>query len=133
MKRNTISATLGIILLAMLFWTVVPLCANLQTLPFTREENADGARFVWFSVRNAGLPYEYTPCKDFPTSGQWREVKEPTPGDVVWWKQFVALYDPTAPEDRNVLVPEGPLSRKALEIKYGLPRYFRLRVPTDAK
>ncbi len=97
-------------------------------LPFTREQNADGARFVWFIMGRAGFPYPYIPAKDFPGNGDFTEVPSDSArdGDVAWWPTFVAIYGGA---DSTVVLPEGPTALAALKRRLGPPRVFRKLVP----
>ncbi len=113
------------------------LAASQRNFPFTAEEDSDGARYVWFKYQQAGFPYEYLPAKDMLTS---RHLK-PAPknkrqtGDVAWWKQFVAIYDPDAwqtfhvPKGRNLLTAPGVLSLRDLEKRYGPVKWLRYWKP----
>jgi hypothetical protein len=100
-------------------------------MPFTREEDADGARYVWFTNCRAGFPYAYVPTADLPRSASFVEVDSTTPpaglrpGDVVWWPTFMAM----------MATPGGPLVRPGrllrldtLTAHLGPPRFFRRRI-----
>lgn len=103
--------------------------AGERRLPFTRAENADGARYVWFVLGRAGFSYPYIHARDFPTSDQFTEVPADSAraGDVAWWPTFVAVYGGSV--DRTLLTPDGPLSCDLLAKQRGPPRFFRERVP----
>ena len=106
-----------------------PLPPSSHTLPFTRAENTDGARFVWFVLKQTGFPYAYTPAKDFPPTGDFREVPSDSAraGDVAWWPTFVGIY--SGPPDRTLITAEGPLRLDSLVSVKGRPRFFRTLVP----
>jgi hypothetical protein len=100
---------------------------KLDPLPFTAEENIDGARFVWFILNKAGLPRPYESCSAIPKSKFYRKVTDPRGGDLVWWPTFVGLYDPSkAPND--VLAAGVRLSKTALELKLGRAVFYRAQV-----
>ena len=109
--------------------------STVRKLPFSAEDNADGARFVWFSNCLAGLPYPYVAAKDVPNSPWFVEIDStsrtggPRVGDVIWWAAFMATI---AGPDGPALSPEGRLSLADLQRKYGTPRYYRRRVPTSS-
>lgn len=98
-------------------------------LPFTAEENADGARFVWFIMGRAGFSYPYIPADSFPTSREFTEVDPDSAraGDVAFWPHFVALF--SGPPD-NTLVLVGPrVPLKEMVAQRGKVRYYRKLVP----
>jgi hypothetical protein len=105
-----------------------------QQLPFSKEENADGARFVWFVNCRAGHPYPYTKTAEIPRSPYFTEVDSTTPGggpragDAVWWPQYMAIV---ASGDGPVLTPEGPVPLAELVQRYGAPRFYRRLVPRE--
>jgi hypothetical protein len=98
-------------------------------LPFSREENADGARFVWFIMGRAGFPYEYVAAKDFPTSSEFTQVEADSAraGDVAWWPSFVAIYGEAS--DTTLVLPEGEVPLAELVHYLGVPRFYRKLVP----
>ena len=54
----------------------LPLCANADSgLPFTAEENADGARFVWYVLQRSGMEFEYLPADHFPESPNFAVIE----------------------------------------------------------
>ena len=97
-------------------------------LPFSRAEDADGARFVAFVMVQAGLPSVYVAAKDFPSSGDYRQVPADSArdGDVAWWQDFVAIY---AASDQKLITPDGPLRVDSLTVQKGKPRFYRRLVP----
>jgi hypothetical protein len=98
-----------------------------DSLPFTAEENVDGARFVLLAHRRAGFDYEYVAAADFPTSDQFREIAPESAriGDVAWWTEYVAVF--SGRDAAAVLTAEGPAALAVLTDRYGPPRFFRLR------
>ncbi len=94
-------------------------------LPFTRAENLDGARFVWFVHKETGFPYAYTPAKDFPPTGEFREIPRDSArtGDVAWWPGFMAIY--SGLPDQTLVTAEGALGLDSLALVKGQPRFFR--------
>ncbi len=106
-----------------------PQPAPSHKLPFNRDENLDGARFVWFVLKETGFPYAYTPAKDFPPIGDFTEVPADSAraGDVAWWPSFVAIY--SGPPGRTLITAEGPLRLDSLTVVKGRPRFFRKLAP----
>lgn len=127
---NTKSARFGMIL-ALSAWALVVgsgFQAPSKTFPFTAEEDADGARFVWFIFGQSGFSYEYLPAERFPTSKNFRPApnNKPQAGDVAWWKEYVAIYaGDEAPEDADLLCASGRLSLKTLEKRFGTVKFYR--------
>lgn len=104
--------------------------APLQTFPFTAEENADGARFVWFVYNQTGFPFDYVPAKALPTSKNFQPAPENKPqvGDVAWWKEFVAIYaGDDAPRDANIVTAPKKVGLRELEKRYGPVMWYRYR------
>jgi hypothetical protein len=95
--------------------------------PFTREQNADGAKFIWFTFKLFGSVYDYVPAVLFPDHPRFRAITDPRADDVAWWPQYVALvYD-----SNTVLTAEGTLLLRELTERLGTPRYFRYQAPSD--
>ncbi len=100
-----------------------------QKIPFSAEENRDGARFIWFLHTQTGFPYAYIPARAFPASSEFAEVRRDSArsGDVAWWSDFVGLFGGWT--DRTVILVNGPLPLELLVKKYGAePRFFRKAV-----
>lgn len=98
-----------------------------KPFPYTAEENADGARFVWFVLsENMGYERPYEKCADIPQSKYYTLVDTPQTGDVIWWKEFMAFYDADAPGDKKVVAMGGTRSLGELTKKYGKPRFYRV-------
>jgi hypothetical protein len=99
--------------------------------PFSRAENADGARFVWVALGQAGFPFEYVPASAFPRHAGFRLVAAGAAraGDVAWWPSFSAIYG--GPESGYVVSADGQLALAALVSRYGPVRYYRRVVPAD--
>jgi hypothetical protein len=128
--KKAVSQTLVLFLLALV---LVSLVATGQTkspgaLPFSSEQNFDGARFVWFVLNKAGLPRPYEPCAAIPNSKYYRKVTDPRAGDLAWWPTFVALYDPTKAPTNDLLVAGARLSKAELEHKLGPAIFYRAQV-----
>jgi hypothetical protein len=66
----------------------LPMVKNQISLPFTAEENRDGAMFVWFIFVQEGFDYPYTKAADFQQNFFFKEAQERQPGDIAWWKGF---------------------------------------------
>jgi hypothetical protein len=97
--------------------------------PFTKQENLDGARYIWFIFARAGFPFKYTPARSFPPAREFREInaRDARQSDVVWWPTLLAGY--SGPTDRRVQVAEGSLSLDSLIRVKGQPKFFRKQVP----
>jgi hypothetical protein len=93
--------------------------------PFTRAQNADGARFVWAVLGEAGFPYEYVSIGTFPRHPGFRLVSASAarPGDVVWWAGFSGIYDGNKTE--LVVTADGPVPIAALIERHGSARFYR--------
>ena len=100
----------------------LPMVKNQTSLPFTAEENRDGAMFVWFILGKEGFDYAYTKAADFPQSPFFKEVQERQPADIAWWKGFVAIY---RGEKEMLFTTRGDIPLKAEEKKRGKARWFR--------
>ena len=99
-----------------------------STLPFSAEDDKDGARWVWFILGKAGFPYEYLPAKDLQKSTRFAPSldQKPQAGDVAWWKEFVAIYaGPESPAAANLITAPGRVSLQSLEKKYGPVKWLR--------
>ncbi len=87
-------------------------------LPFTAEENADGAKFVWYVLNRSDMKFYYLPADHFTESPNFAPVEHglQRSGDVAWWPHMMAIYDsnfPKArelPEDVAIVTAKGPLS-----------------------
>ena len=104
--------------------------APLQTFPFTAEENADGARYVWYVYDQTGFPFDYVPAKALPASKNFRPApnNKPRVGDVAWWKDYVAIYaGDDAPRDSNIRTAQGSVGLGELEKRYGPVKWYRYR------
>ena len=126
----------GILLGAILICAAAGSFASFQVpsrqFPFTAEENADGARYVWFIYGQSGSSYDYLPAKMLPTSKNFRPASgnKPQLGDVAWWKEFVAIYvGDDAPEGLNLVTAEKKIGLKDLEKKYGPVTWYRFWIP----
>ena len=113
---------------------VLPLSANADSgLPFTAEENADGARFVWYVLQRSGMEFDYLPADHFPESPYFTVIEHglQDAGDVAWWPQLMAIYDPNFPKARELpldialVTAKGPLSLTKLEENMGPAIFYR--------
>jgi hypothetical protein len=95
--------------------------------PFTRAQNADGAKFVWFAYKVGGFTYDYVPAALLPDHPRFRAITDPRAGDVAWWPEYVALVA----DSNSVLTAEGPVPLQELTERFGTPTYFRHQVPRD--
>ncbi len=100
----------------------LPMARNRVSLPFTAEENRDGAMFVWFMLGQEGIDYPYMKAADFPQSPFFRLIDEPQPADIAWWKGFVALCKG---EKDTLISASGDISLKAQEKKNGRVVWYR--------
>ena len=114
----------------------LPLCANADSgLPFTAEENAVGARFVWYVLKRSGMEFEYLPADHFPESPNFAVIEHglQDTGDVAWWPRMMAIYDPNFPRARElppdvaIVTAHGPLSLTKLEEDMGPAVFYRYR------
>lgn len=118
--------------LGVLLWAASSPCqAQLpiqRTFPFSAEDDADGARYVWFIYGQAGSSYEYLPAAQFPHSFFNRvRRKQAQAGDVAWWKDFMAIYDDKAPKGAELLTAPGRRSLAEMERKHGRATWFRIK------
>ena len=104
-------------------------------LPFTAEEDADGARFVWYVLQRSGMKFDYLPADHFAESPEFRVIEHglQDTGDVAWWPTLMAIYDPNfpkareLPEDVALVTAKGPLSLTRLEAEMGPAVFYRYR------
>ena len=108
----------------------LPMVKNQTSLPFTAEENHDGAMFVWFIFGKDGFDYPFTKAADFPQSPFFKEVQERQPADIAWWKGLVAIY---RGEREKLFTARGDIPLKAEEKKRGKARWFRYDGPPRVK
>ena len=118
------------------FLALLPLSAIADSgLPFTPEENADGARFVWYVLQRSGMEFDYLPADHFPESPTFTVIEHglQDTGDVAWWPRMMAIYDPNFPKARElpldvaIVTAGGPLSLTRLEEKMGPATFYRYR------
>ena len=84
---------------------LLPLSAIADSgLPFTPEENADGARFVWYVLQRSSMEFDYLPADHFPESPNFAVIEHglQDTGDVAWWPRMMAIYDPNFPKAREL-------------------------------
>ena len=93
-----------------------------RSLPFSREENEDGSKWVWFVMSQANFKYKYVTAKGFPDSGYFLEVKNPQAGDVAWWQGYMAIIDPSK---KAYMTAENYRAYESVERLFGKPKYFR--------
>lgn len=117
-------------LLAIMLFSTTCLAADpSKTLPFTADEDQDGARTVWFLLNAGQVPgvrYAYTPANEIPKSNRWLELQPGTPlqtFDMAWWPNAVALL-----EDRvkgRYIFKNQRMPLVELERIYGKPSFRR--------
>lgn len=104
-------------------------------LPFTAEENADGAKFVWYVLNRSDMRFDYLPADHFAESPNFRPVEHglQKSGDVAWWPHMMAIYDsnfPKArelPDDVAIVTAQGPRSLTKLEEEMGPAIFYRYK------
>jgi hypothetical protein len=104
-------------------------------LPFTAQENADGARFVWYVLQRSGMEFDYLPADHFPESPNFTVIEHglQDTGDVAWWPRMLAIYDPNFPKARElpldvaIVTARGALSLTKLEEEMGPAIFYRYR------
>ena len=104
-------------------------------LPFTAEENADGARFVWYVLQRSGMEFDYLPADHFPESPNFTVIEHglQDSGDVAWWPRMMAIYDPNFPKARElpldvaIVTARGARSLTKLEEEKGPAVFYRYR------
>ena len=118
------------------FLALLPLSAIADSgLPFTPEENADGARFVWYVLQRSSMEFDYLPADHFPESPKFAVIEHglQDTGDVAWWPRMMAIYDPNFPRARElppdvaIVTAHGPLSLTKLEEDMGPAVFYRYR------
>lgn len=100
----------------------LPMARNRTALPFTEEEDRDGAMYVWYIFGQSGFDYPYVPARDFPKSPFFRKVEEQQTANVAWWKGFVAL---TENRKAVLLSARGEVSLKETVKKRGRVTWYR--------
>ncbi len=104
-------------------------------LPFTPEENFDGAKFVWYVLNRSDMKFDYLPADRFAESPNFIPVEHGLQkgGDVAWWPGMMAIYDPDfpkareLPEDVAIVTARGPLSLTSLEQEMGPAIFYRYK------
>ncbi len=118
---------LGITLLILVFTNA--LAAPGKTLPFTAEDDHDGARTVWFLLNVSGITgvkHAYIQAKDIPTSNRWLKLKpneKLQPMDMAWWPNAVAVLKDK--EKETYIYKNKTLSLTELKKKFGKPTLRR--------
>jgi tetratricopeptide (TPR) repeat protein len=107
----------------------LPMVKNQTSLPFTEEENRDGAMYVWFILGQSGIGYSFTRAADFPKSPLFKKVGEPQAADIAWWKGFIAL---NGGKGDVLLTAQGEKSLKTLEKRRGKVTWYRYDGPPPA-
>ena len=106
----------------------LPMVKNHSSLPFTADEDRDGAMFIWFIFSQKGIDYPFTRTDDIPRSRVFREVQAPERPDIAWWKGFVAIY---RSETGTLLTARGETSLKAEEKRRGKAVWYRYTGPSS--
>jgi hypothetical protein len=129
--RNRFART---VLVAMAIGLSCPVIGD-SGLPFSAEENADGAKFVWYVLNRSDMKFDYLPADHFAESPNFRQVEHglQQSGDVAWWPQMMAIYDSTfarareLPSDVSIVTAKGPLSLTTLEQEMGPAVFYRYK------
>jgi hypothetical protein len=95
-----------------------------NTLPFSKAQNLDGARFVWYAFDRSGLGYDYVSADALPGSLQFREETTPRNGDVAWWPGYVAIVSMKTGEPMKFITAEAVRGGAVMEAIYGKPRFY---------
>lgn len=93
-------------------------------LPFTKEQNLDGSRWVWYVFQQSNLGYDYVPADALPASLSFREEATPRNGDVAWWPGYVAIVSMKDGEPMKFFTAEGTRGAAVMEAVYGKPRFY---------
>ena len=100
-----------------------------ETLPFTEDEDFDGARTVWLFFNSSGIPgtkHAYVPAKEIPKSNRWLKLDSKTPlqiGDMAWWPNAMAILRDK--EKEKYIFKNKIVTLTALEERYGKPEFRR--------
>lgn len=100
----------------------LPIVKNSTSLPYTEDEDRDGAMFVWFALNQAGADYRYVKAKDIPTNRQFVKVSSPVNGDVGWWRGYVAISQNGG---KAIMTSKTRLSLASVEKKRGPVVWYR--------
>ncbi len=123
-----------IVLLALAIGVASPALSD-AGLPFSAEENADGAKFVWYVLNRSDMKFDYLPADHFAESPNFTPVEHglQKSGDVAWWPQMMAIYDSNFPKARElpsdvaIVTANGPLSLTRLEQDMGPAIFYRYK------
>ena len=107
----------------------LPMAKNRTALPFTADEDRDGAMYVWFVLGQAGVLYPYTRAADFAASPLFIRVETPQNADIAWWQGFVALYRGS---EKRLLSSNGESPLAELERVRGKATWYRYNGPPPA-
>jgi tetratricopeptide (TPR) repeat protein len=108
----------------------LPMVRSKSVLPFTEEEDRDGAMYVWFIFAMSGVDYPYLRAADFPKNPLFKKVEKPEGANVAWWKGFVALYEG---KEGVLLTARGKISINAMSKKLGKVAWYRFEGPPTVK
>jgi len=124
MKRTFPMARILVLLAALLAVSAECAAQKPQRFPFSRTENSDGAKFVWFVYNLSGFSFPYQPAKSIPASNRFLKLSagHPQEGDLAWWPRFVGIYD--GDSTRSVMTAEGKTPLAALVKKYGPVQWY---------
>jgi tetratricopeptide (TPR) repeat protein len=104
----------------------LPMARNRTALPFSDQEDRDGAMYVWFILGQAGIGYPYTAADDLPRSGLFARVATPREGDIAWWPGHVALF---RERERTLLSARGEEQLATVEERRGKAVWYRYDGP----
>ena len=107
--------------------SALPMARNRTALPFTGEEDRDGAMYVWFILGRAGVRYPYIGADALPKSGLFSRVTTPQEGDVAWWPGYVAIF---REKERTLFSARGEEQLASVEARRGAAIWYRYSAPS---
>lgn len=108
----------------------LPAARNGTALPFTEEEDRDGAMYVWITLGQSGCDYPYTAAANFPGSPSFIRVTTPRDGDVAWLENAMAIY---REQERSLQTAAGGAPLTALEKDQARIAWYRCNAPPSPR
>ena len=93
--------------------------------PFTKGQNLDGAKFVWYAFEKAGMGYPYATAHELPWSLSFDRESTPEDGDIAWWPDYVALVSMKPGEPIRFVTAEAVVDDTVMEAQRGKPKFYR--------
>jgi cell wall-associated NlpC family hydrolase len=102
------------------------------------RDGADCSGSTWAIYKEAGFLYKYLPSASFPNSPNFRPSPDNVPqvGDIGRWNGHMAIYDPNAPDGKNVWTahrtggpPYGSYNFERYNKIYGTVTWYRYYKP----